>query len=342
MEDDDYGWSEDASSSAPLLGTALPALEEDEATTRKHKPIAVEDQIVTDENGRRRFHGAFTGGFSAGFFNTAGSRDGWAPKQFKSTRANRQQQQQKPEDFMDAEDMGDFGFAPQTIRATGQFRKEQEKSGSRKREAEDTFANQGPIPGDPVLDQLLKPAHETIGTTLLRRMGWRPGQGIGPRLSRRHRRRNRAANVRMFGSTLPESYQKRAKEDEKDDEEDDLDEEKYKDFLFAPDDVPEFLANPKDNQFGIGYSGLDRQALLGVTATGTRGHFSLFDEPATSTSQKKASSESRSTSSALRIKGERGNLSIRGQAFGVGAYEEDDADIYERDDMNRYTAFPRL
>jgi G patch domain-containing protein 1 len=28
---------------------------------------------VTDEQGRRRFHGAFTGGFSAGYFNTVGA-----------------------------------------------------------------------------------------------------------------------------------------------------------------------------------------------------------------------------------------------------------------------------
>ena len=28
---------------------------------------------VTDEQGRRRFHGAFTGGFSAGYYNTVGS-----------------------------------------------------------------------------------------------------------------------------------------------------------------------------------------------------------------------------------------------------------------------------
>ena len=34
------------------------------------KPIRIEDQEVRDENGRRRFHGAFTGGFSAGYYNT--------------------------------------------------------------------------------------------------------------------------------------------------------------------------------------------------------------------------------------------------------------------------------
>ena len=44
---------------------------------------------MTDENGKRRFHGAFTGGFSAGYWNTVGSRDGWTPAQFKSSRADK-------------------------------------------------------------------------------------------------------------------------------------------------------------------------------------------------------------------------------------------------------------
>ena len=55
-----------------MFGTALPELRDDEAVPKKK--VNVEDQVVTDENGRRRFHGAFTGGFSAGFFNTVGSR----------------------------------------------------------------------------------------------------------------------------------------------------------------------------------------------------------------------------------------------------------------------------
>lgn len=41
------------------------------------KPIPVQDQTVKDEKGRyKRFHGAFTGGFSAGYFNSVGSKEG--------------------------------------------------------------------------------------------------------------------------------------------------------------------------------------------------------------------------------------------------------------------------
>ena len=33
-------------------------------------------QFATNEKGQRRFHGAFTGGFSAGYHNTVGSAEG--------------------------------------------------------------------------------------------------------------------------------------------------------------------------------------------------------------------------------------------------------------------------
>ena len=40
------------------------------------KPTRVQDQTAHDAQGRRRFHGAFTGGFSAGYYNTVGSEQG--------------------------------------------------------------------------------------------------------------------------------------------------------------------------------------------------------------------------------------------------------------------------
>jgi G patch domain-containing protein 1 len=95
-------------------------------------------QEVRDENGRRRLHGAFTGGFSAGYFNTVGSKEGWAPKQFVSSRSKRASEtakastaaaaaggdddddgdvngskadgEQKATDFMDQEDLEQFGL----------------------------------------------------------------------------------------------------------------------------------------------------------------------------------------------------------------------------------------
>ena len=49
-------------------------------------------QEVTDAEGRRRFHGAFTGGYSAGYHNTVGSLEGWNPSTYSSSREERTKQ----------------------------------------------------------------------------------------------------------------------------------------------------------------------------------------------------------------------------------------------------------
>ena len=64
-----------------FVGTPL---EDEEAPSRRYRKDAQDpsstrslplwQQEVTDEEGRRRFHGAFTGGFSAGYYNTVGSK----------------------------------------------------------------------------------------------------------------------------------------------------------------------------------------------------------------------------------------------------------------------------
>lgn len=44
---------------------------------RIKKPVPLQEQTVKDAKGRyQRFHGAFTGGFSAGYFNTVGTKEG--------------------------------------------------------------------------------------------------------------------------------------------------------------------------------------------------------------------------------------------------------------------------
>ncbi|KAH7645373.1 G patch domain-containing protein 1 [Dermatophagoides farinae] len=109
-DDDDVG----------VIGTPFPALEADEIVSRR---LDV-DQTVRDERGRRRFHGAFTGGFSAGYWNTVGSAEGFTPKIFKSSRKdkfNKDDFSSKPEDFMDDEDFGSFGIAPKKIHTKDDF-----------------------------------------------------------------------------------------------------------------------------------------------------------------------------------------------------------------------------
>ncbi|KAJ1369430.1 hypothetical protein KIN20_030885 [Parelaphostrongylus tenuis] len=68
-----------------VYGTEFEDLEDEERAVSR-KPAGIQDEIVTDEQGRRRFHGAFTGGFSAGYYNTVGSKEGWTPQEFRSSR----------------------------------------------------------------------------------------------------------------------------------------------------------------------------------------------------------------------------------------------------------------
>lgn len=104
----------------PPFGTPFAPLE-DQEIAQKRPEI---DLTVRDSRGRRRFHGAFTGGFSAGFWNTVGSEEGFTPQQYVSKRDDKWDQSlvhRKPEDFMDSEDMDVFGIAPKRIRTKEKF-----------------------------------------------------------------------------------------------------------------------------------------------------------------------------------------------------------------------------
>ena len=58
------------------IGTAKDVPENEEEDIARRRKAEFDNQVVKDKQGRRRFHGAFTGGFSAGFFNTVGTQEG--------------------------------------------------------------------------------------------------------------------------------------------------------------------------------------------------------------------------------------------------------------------------
>ncbi|GFS40714.1 SWAP (Suppressor-of-White-APricot)/surp domain-containing protein [Actinidia rufa] len=149
-----------------------PIEREEEITSRKKKAVAEASgqlrtlapwkQEVTDEEGRRRFHGAFTGGYSAGYYNTVGSKEGWTPQSFTSSRKNRAEiQQQSILNFLDDDEKGElegravatsmqfdtFGFTAAEL-ARKQVEKEQQKRPSI-------------IPG-PAPDEIVLPAADSI------------------------------------------------------------------------------------------------------------------------------------------------------------------------------------
>ncbi|EDV40227.1 uncharacterized protein Dana_GF10404, isoform A [Drosophila ananassae] len=307
------------------FGTPLEPIQKDAVPAKK--PLAIEDQVVKDENGKRRFHGAFTGGFSAGFWNTVGSLEGWTPQTFKSSRAEKAtpRAQQRPEDFMDQEDLGEFGIAPQGIRTRDEFAKEDEqekRSGQRRRKLMQPEMSTGPIPGVPVLEKLLRPVRDKIAVRVLKSMGWKPGQGVGPRQTKKEKRQATARNKREqyllehYGAEgLPAQKENHADKVDTEDEDEEEDEE----ITFAPDDYEPMFFTPKENRFGMSYSGLSRDPILSKSSSSSgtpMQHINLFGQL-----EKQAKGK---------------QLSIRGQAFGVGAFEEEDEDIYARDDLTRY------
>jgi G patch domain-containing protein 1 len=113
-----------------------------------NRPVYVPSRKRTK---KQYFHGAFTGGFSAGFYNTVGSKEGWEPQEEVEERP------QKPEDFMDEQDHNEWG-GPTSVR------QEYEASTSTPKTAR----------LDPMLD-LVKPPAQNVGHRLLRVLGWRDG-----------------------------------------------------------------------------------------------------------------------------------------------------------------------
>jgi len=134
-------------------------------------------------------------------------------------------------------------------------------------------------------------------------MGWKPGQGVGSRLTKKEKQKIKQRNEKL---KLAQENPEMTLGNNSDDSDDDI-----SNVTFAPDDYEPFRCKPKDNYFGIGYSGLDRRKILSS-------HINLFDTPAFCVQDKNK------------------KLSIHGQAFGVGAFEVDDEDIYEREDMSCY------
>ncbi|XP_070616414.1 G patch domain-containing protein 1 [Erythrolamprus reginae] len=307
------GSSDEEEEELVSFGTPLELLEEGE---RLKKPIPLQDQTVKDEKGRyKRFHGAFSGGFSAGYFNTVGSKEGWAPSTFVSSRQNRAEKKVLgPEDFMDEEDLGEHGIAPKEITITDTFASQsKDKIQEKARQLAGIVA---PIPGATVLDEFITPAKITIGIDLLRKMGWKEGQGVGPRVKRKPRQQKPEPGVKIYGCALPPGSE---------DSEEEEDEYQPENVTFAPKDVMPVDLTPKENVHGLGYQGLDPNRALFGTSEESLNLVSLSSEKLSQLGDVRQS------------KGRK--LGISGQAFGVGALEEEDEDIYAVESLSKYDSF---
>jgi len=72
-----------------ILGTSI------NIKTNNHKSSLGYIPIKIGKKGTRKFHGAFTGGFSAGYNNTVGSEAGFKPKKFLTSREKKNKNQKR-------------------------------------------------------------------------------------------------------------------------------------------------------------------------------------------------------------------------------------------------------
>lgn len=199
-------------SSFVFYGTALPPQDHEVRDDGSYIPLW--KQEVTDERGRKRLHGAFTGGFSAGYVCTwclvrthitdhisiqilqyrrvegrfalpndvlpthsyvyTRIRIGWTPATFKSSRADRTKA--APARPEDFMDAEDLAEAEEARKI------EKNSNFSGLGHAGDELARRGK---QITLMDLLTPAvQDTMGVKLLKKMCWKEGQGIGPKTRR--------------------------------------------------------------------------------------------------------------------------------------------------------------
>ncbi|KAJ7623714.1 hypothetical protein FB45DRAFT_926546 [Roridomyces roridus] len=223
-----------ANESFCLIGTPLPPLEK---TRDNNEFVPLWKQDVRDEKGRRRLHGAFTGGFSAGYFNTVGSKEGWTPSTFVSSRGDRSKKKEaRPEDFMDEEDLQELKDSRKIVDTADEMDLTAgTQLGHGDDEEQDSVARA-------LEASMLPSAKDSAGGRILKKMGWRLGQGIGPRVSLRQRKLQDLQAQALSGHRIPGA----------DVEIPDDDEEANK-HTYAPRDTPVLAVARKDNTHGLGY-----------------------------------------------------------------------------------------
>ena len=95
------------------------------------------------------------------------------------------------------------------------------------------------------LEQAMMPApKDSLGGRVLKKMGWRPGQGIGPRVTWRQREIQHGRDPDRTGPNVDEEAKK---------------------HMYAPKDISPIVVPRKDNFHGLGYNkSLGLHASLGI------------------------------------------------------------------------------
>lgn len=226
---------------------------------------------------------------------------------------------------MDDEDIGEFGIAPQRIQTTEDFGPSESRERN-KRKLQSTTRQQGPIPGVPVLELVLESCHDKAAVRLLKQMDKKyalnqkskksPPPTIlepddEPMDTSQQDESESVEQGKVYKCDMGPMRHPRSDTDDSDDDEQ---------LVFDKDELDSMFEQFKTNRFGLGYKGLDKGnffTTVGAEAPVVRSNYD-------------------SLSTFTMLDQNKKKVTIRGQAFGVGAFEEDDDDIYGRDDMGKY------
>eukprot|EP00930_Biecheleria_cincta_P039659 TRINITY_DN27245_c0_g1_i2.p1 TRINITY_DN27245_c0_g1~~TRINITY_DN27245_c0_g1_i2.p1 ORF type:complete len:727 (+),score=148.78 TRINITY_DN27245_c0_g1_i2:123-2303(+) len=124
------------------------------------------DGSIAKSRGERTFYGAFEGGFSAGHWNTVGSKEGWTPASFTSSRSKRSADAGLlVEDLMDEEDLRDHRASHRTIASQGEFQSRETRM--RARDSDGAAAIPGGLP-DHLEEDIFFGRDNRLGARLMR------------------------------------------------------------------------------------------------------------------------------------------------------------------------------
>jgi G patch domain-containing protein 1 len=152
-----------------LITLGTPLEQEIPEGKQKDKKLHI-PQPVNDERGRVKLRGAFQGSYVAGYNNTVGSKEGWAPQQFISSRNEKKLLNSSIYDFMDEDDIKEFG-------GLRQIEEDYSSLGSTERELERKNIVRVGSTGQEVVIE--KPRDH--GAKLLLAMGYKPDMKVGKR-----------------------------------------------------------------------------------------------------------------------------------------------------------------